>query len=222
MVGSIVAALGETGQLDNTYVIYTSDNGFHMGEHRLIAGKDTPYEEDIRVPMVMRGPGVPVGGRIEALVVNIDLAPTFADIAGVEAPDFVDGRSFLPLLQDPAQPWRDSFLIERRKLEEQLVRQSKFSGLTPEELDQAAVFNGIRTRDLVYVEYGSGERELYDLAQDPHQLANLAEETDPVLVSALSARVVELSECTGAGCRELEDLPLIAGEPRQVATAKPQ
>jgi N-acetylglucosamine-6-sulfatase len=222
MVGSIVAALGETGQLDNTYVIYTSDNGFHMGEHRLIAGKDTPYEEDIRVPMVMRGPGVSVGARVEALVVNIDLAPTFADIAGVEAPDFVDGRSFLPLLQDPAQPWRDSFLIERRKLEEQLVRQSKFSGLTPEELDQAAVFNGIRTRDLVYVEYGSGERELYDLAEDPHQLANLAEETDPVLVSALSARVVELSECTGAGCRELEDLPLIAGEPSQVATAKPQ
>ena len=60
------------------------------------------------------------------------------------------------------------------------------------------------------------------MAQDPHQLANLADETDPVLVSALSARLVELSECTGAGCRELEDLPLIAGEPSQVATAKPQ
>jgi N-acetylglucosamine-6-sulfatase len=70
MVESIVPALGETGQLDNTYVIYTSDNGFHMGEHGLIAGKDTPYEEDIRVPMVMRGPGVPAGERIEALVGN--------------------------------------------------------------------------------------------------------------------------------------------------------
>lgn len=217
IVESIIRALNETRQLDNTYVIYTSDNGFHMGEHRLIAGKDTPYEEDIRVPMVLRGPGVSVGARVGALVVNIDLAPTFADIAGVEAPDFVDGRSFLPLLQDPEQPWRESFLIERRKLEEQLVRQSKFSGLTPEELDQAAVFNGIRTRDLVYVEYGSRERELYDLAEDPHQLANLAEETDPVLVSALSARVVELSECTGAGCRELEDLPLTLGKPSQVA-----
>jgi N-acetylglucosamine-6-sulfatase len=217
MVESIVAALGETGQLDNTYVIYTSDNGFHMGEHRLIAGKDTPYEEDIRVPMVMRGPGVPVGHRLDAMVVNIDLAPTFAEIAGIEAPDFVDGRSFLPLLQDPERPWRESFLIERRKLEEQLVRQSKYNGLTPEELDQAAVFNGIRTRDLVYVEYGSGERELYDLAQDPHQRANLAGEANPVLVSALSARLVELAECTGGRCRELEDLPVIAGEPSQVA-----
>jgi arylsulfatase A-like enzyme len=191
MVESIVAALGETGQLDNTYVIYTSDNGFHMGEHRLIAGKDTPYEEDIRVPMVMRGPGVPVGERLDALVGNIDLAPTFAEIAGIAAPEFVDGRSFLPLLQDRERPWRESFLIERRKLEEQLVRQSKYNGLTPEELDQAAVFNGLRMRDLVYVEYGTGEQELYDLAQDPHQLANLAEDADPVLVSALSARLVE-------------------------------
>ena len=221
MVESVVAALGETGQLDNTYVIYTSDNGFHLGEHRLIAGKDTPYEEDIRVPMVMRGPGVPVGERLDAMVVNIDLAPTFAEIAGVEAPEFVDGRSFLPLLQDPERPWRESFLIERRKLEEQLVRQSKYNGLTPEELDQAAVFNGIRTRELVYVEYGSGERELYDLAQDPHQLANLADEADPVLVSALSARLVELAECTSTRCRELEDLPLMTGEPSLVA-AQPQ
>ena len=188
-----------------------------MGEHRLIAGKDTPYEEDIRVPMVMRGPGVPVGHRLDAMVVNIDLAPTLAEIAGIEAPAFVDGRSFLPLLRDRERPWRESFLIERRKLEEQLVRQSKYNGLTPEELDQAAVFNGIRTRDLVYVEYGSGERELYDLAQDPHQLANLAAEADPVLVSALSARLVELAECTGGRCRELEDLPLMAGEPSQVA-----
>ena len=214
--------LARPGGLDDTYVIYTSDNGFHLGEHRLIAGKDTPYEEDIRVPMVMRGPGVPVGERLDAMVVNIDLAPTFAEIAGVEAREFVDGRSFLPLLQDPERPWRESFLIERRKLEEQLVRQSKYNGLTPEEeLDQAAVFNGIRTRELVYVEYGSGERELYDLAQDPHQLANLADEADPVLVSALQARLVELAECTSTRCRELEDLPLMTGEPSLVA-AQPQ
>ena len=124
MVESIVGALGETGQLDNTYVIYSSDNGFHMGEHRLIAGKDTPYDEDIRVPMVMRGPGVPAGARIEAVVGNIDLAPTIAQIAAAESPDFVDGRSFLPLFQAPDLPWREAFLIERRKLEEQLVRQS--------------------------------------------------------------------------------------------------
>ena len=110
MVESIVATLDETGQLDDTYVIYSSDNGFHMGEHRLIAGKDTPYEEDIRVPMVDARPGRarPACGS-RPMVGNIDLAPTFAEIAAVETPDFVDGRSFLPLLEDPDQPWRQSF-----------------------------------------------------------------------------------------------------------------
>jgi N-acetylglucosamine-6-sulfatase len=208
MVESIVTALSESGQLDNTYVIYSSDNGFHMGEHRLIAGKDTPYEEDIRVPMVMRGPGVPVGERVDALVVNIDLAPTFVDIAGIEAPEFVDGRSFLPLLQDPEQPWRESFLIERRRLEEQLVRQSKYTGLTPEELEQTAVFNGLRTSDSLYVEYGSGERELYDLKADPFQLANRIDDIDPALLAALEERLAALARCTADECRRLEDLPL--------------
>jgi N-acetylglucosamine-6-sulfatase len=89
---------------NQTYVIYTSDNGFHMGERRMIAGKDTTYEEDIRVPMVLRGPGVPKGAHIDAVALNIDLAPTFADVAGIETPDFVDGRSFLPLLADPGLP----------------------------------------------------------------------------------------------------------------------
>ena len=208
MVESIVSTLRDTSQLDDTYVIYSSDNGFHMGAHRLIAGKDTPYDEDIRVPMVMRGPGVPVGERVDAVVVNIDLAPTFANIAGIEAPEFVDGRSFLPLLQEPEQPWRESFLIERRRLEEQLVRQSKYNGLSPAELEQTAVFNGIRTSDMMYVEYGSGERELYDLRADPFQIDNTVGDADPALVAALSERLAALARCTADECRRLEDLPL--------------
>jgi arylsulfatase A-like enzyme len=213
MVESIVATLRDTGQLDNTYVIYSSDNGFHLGQHRLIAGKDTPYDEDIRVPMVMRGPGVPAGSRIEALVGNVDLAPTIAEIAAAETPDFVDGRSFLPLFQAPDQPWREAFLIERRKLEEQLVRQSKFSGLTPEELDQAATFNGVRTHDMLYVEYGSGELELYDLRADPFQLDNVIDKTEPALVGTFSERLTALAGCAAEACRELEDLPLPGVQP---------
>jgi N-acetylglucosamine-6-sulfatase len=208
MVESIVATLRDTSQLDDTYVIYSSDNGFHMGQHRLIAGKDTPYDVDIRVPMVMRGPGVPAGGRIDAMVGNIDLAPTIAAITGAETPDFVDGRSFLPLLQDPEQPWREAFLIERRKLEEQLVRQSKDSGLTPEELDQTAVFNGMRTPDSVYVEYGTGERELYDLLADPFQLDNMIRDADPAFVALMAERLTALASCAADACRRLEDLPL--------------
>jgi N-acetylglucosamine-6-sulfatase len=212
MVESIVGTLRDTGLLDDTYVIYSSDNGFHMGQHRLIAGKDTPYDEDIRVPMVMRGPGVPAGLRLEAVVGNIDLAPTIAEIAGVQTPDFVDGRSFLPLLETPDQPWREAYLIERRRLEEQLVRQSKYNGLTPAELEQVAVFNGIRTADMMYVEYGSGERELYDMRADPLQLDNGIGDADPALVAALSDRLAALARCIGEDCRRLEDLPL--PEPR--------
>ena len=213
MVESIVGALADTGQLDDTYVIYSSDNGFHMGQHRLIAGKDTPYDADIRVPMVMRGPGVPAGSRIEAVVGNIDLAPTIAQIAAAETPDFVDGRSFLPLFQAPDLPWREAFLIERRKLEEQLVRQSRFNGLTPEELEQTATFNGIRTRDMLYVEYGSGERELYDLVADPHQLDSMIDDADPVMVATFAERLAALAGCAAEACRRLEELPLPSPRP---------
>jgi N-acetylglucosamine-6-sulfatase len=208
MVEAIIDALERTGTLDSTYVIYTSDNGFHMGEHRMIAGKDTSYEEDIRVPMVMRGPGVPQGGRIDAMALNIDFAPTFADIAGIEAPDFVDGRSLLPLLDDPAVAWRQSFLIERRQLEEQYIDLAERQGATPEQLARHAYLDGLRTARWSYVEYGSGERELYDLANDPHQLDNVVERADPDLVAALSWRLAALAGCGGRSCRELEDLPL--------------
>jgi len=208
MVEAIVGALERAGTLDSTYVVYTSDNGFHMGEHRLIAGKDTPYEEDIRVPTIMRGPGVPEGARIDAMALNIDLAPTFAAIAGVEPPGFVDGRSLLPLLDDPPRPWRQSFLIERRQLEEQFVDLAERQGVSAAELDRHAYFDGLRTARWTYVEYGSGERELYDLAADPHQLDNVVDRADPDLLAALSWRLAELAGCAGQSCRDLEDLPL--------------
>jgi arylsulfatase A-like enzyme len=214
MVERIVGALEVTQELDNTYVIYSSDNGFHLGEHRLPAGKDFPYEEDIRVPAVVRGPGVPAGHRIEAMVLNNDLAPTFAEIAGVDPPDFVDGRSFLPLFAGEGQPWRESFLIERRQFEGQYVGLAEGLGMAAEEIARAAQFDGIRTTAWTYVEYGTGERELYDLARDPHQLDNVVETADPELVAALAARLLELRTCRGAECRRLEDLaPMDAASP---------
>jgi N-acetylglucosamine-6-sulfatase len=217
MVEAIVGTLEATGVLQSTYIIYTSDNGFHMGEHRLIAGKDTAYEEDIRVPMVMRGPGVPEGGRVTALALNIDLAPTFANMAGIEPPAFVDGRSFLPLLANPAAPWRQSFLIERRQLEEQYIALARQQGVTAEQLDRHAYLEGLRTAEWSYVEYGSGERELYDLGLDPHQLSNIVDDVNPALPEALSRRLFALARCAGQRCRELEDLPLDDAGLRQAA-----
>jgi arylsulfatase A-like enzyme len=196
LVESVVGALDETGRLDDTYVIYTSDNGWHMGQHRLFVGKTTAYEEDIRVPFAIRGPGIPAGKTVEQMVLNNDLAPTFAAIAGVAAPSFVDGRSFLPLLAGgTGKPWRKSFLIERRELE-------------THEIAGPAIFDAIRTARHTYIEYGTGERELYDLERDPFQLDNEVATADPALVEALSARLAELKNCAAANCAELEDLPV--------------
>jgi len=115
MVGRLVDALEETGEMDNTYVFFTSDNGWHAGEHRLNTGKWTAYEEDIRVPLIVSGPGVPEGETLPHMVLNNDLAPTFADLAGADPPKFVDGRSLEPLLEGhppPKEDWRSAFLVE--------------------------------------------------------------------------------------------------------------
>jgi len=220
MVESIVSALEAGGALERTYVMYSSDNGFHLGEHRLPAGKDFPYEEDIRVPMVVRGPGVPEGETIEAVALNSDFAPTFAEIAGIAPPAFVDGRSFLPLLENPDQAWRQSFLVERRQFEAQYVALAARLGMTEAELDQSAQYDAIRTPEWIYIEYGTGELELYDLAGDPHQLENVVDTADPALVAALAGRLAELRLCGGAECRRLEDLPIDATPPQ--ITAQPQ
>jgi arylsulfatase A-like enzyme len=113
MVSTLIDTLTERGVLANTYVLLTSDNGWHFGEHRLPEGKGTPYEETIRVPLLVRGPDVPAG-RVETRVASlIDLAPTFAALAEAPAPHFVDGRSLAPLLAgDDAAPWRQAVLVE--------------------------------------------------------------------------------------------------------------
>jgi arylsulfatase A-like enzyme len=196
LVESIVDTLEETGELDNTYIVYTSDNGWHLGEHRQLYGKTTAYEEDIRVPFVMRGPGVPRGVRLTPLVVNNDLAPTFAALAGVTPPSFIDGRSFLPLFDDPEQSWRHSFLIARRQRE-------SF------ELNGPASFYALRTFDWTYVEYANGERELYDLKADPDQRNNLASTADSVLIGQLSTRLAQLANCAADYCRQTEDEPVM-------------
>jgi N-acetylglucosamine-6-sulfatase len=202
LVDSMVTVLRQTGQLDHTYIVYASDNGFHMGEHRLMQGKNTAYETDIRVPFVVRGPGVPAGRRENALVLNNDLAVTFAAMAGVRAPDFVDGRSFLPLFAAKPAAWtRTAFMIERRggapDAQEEIGDDKGLHG--------ARSFNAIRTRDYTWIEHASGERELYDLRKDPAQLENIAPRADSALIRSLSGRLRSLARCSGAECRAAED-----------------
>ena len=114
-IEAIVNTLEADGQLCNTYIFFVSDNGYHLGNHRQLAGKVSPYEEEMRVTMIVRGPSVPAGVTLEHLTGNVDLAPTWADLAGAKAADFCDGRSLVPLMR--ANPprlnqWRQAYLYE--------------------------------------------------------------------------------------------------------------
>lgn len=191
MFPRLIETLRENKELDNTYLVFTSDNGYHMGHHRLPAGKWTAYEEDIRVPLVIRGPEVPEGRSVEEIALNNDLAPTFTDLAGIKPRASVDGRSLAPLLDgDPVPPenWRTAFLVE--EAEKEVARRPELWA--------------IRTMNAIYMEYATGEREFYDLGEDPHQLENKYEDADPDLLRRLDRRLDELRDCEGDSCRVAE------------------
>src|SRR5215217_771551 len=187
-----IATLQETGELDNTYIFFTSDNGMHLGNHRFEQGKKTPYEEAIGVPLMVRGPGVPAGEVREQLVINNDFAPTIAELAGVTTPEFVDGSSFAPLLTGSAPPsWRTAFL------EEGWLHSGLPSMRTPDH-------KSVHTQTHIFTEYATGEYELYDLVLDPDQLQSKRRTGNEQLYSTLQTRLNALRACSGEGCRSAE------------------
>ena len=230
MIGRLVGELQKSGELDNTYFFFTSDNGFHFGTHRLSVGKWTAYEEDISVPLIVRGPGVPKGRTLEHLVLNNDFAPTFADLGGAEIPDFVDGRTLRPLLSDdppPTDDWRQAFLEEAMaesavapasvteeagprlltgdvQPSEEVGRASPLQKSSVKEAGRPAL-KAVRTRDHLYVEYDNGESELYDLEKDPYELDNVYEDTDLDQLWRYEGWLGSLRDCAGEECRAAED-----------------
>jgi len=193
MVDSVVKELDADGQLDNTFIFFTSDNGLLLGQHRIRYDKRYPYEEAIRVPLFVRGPGVPAGSKVENLIVNADFAPTFAELADTTFPSDgqVDGRSFASLLRGEDPPWRSGILLE-------WFGQKNRRRTLP-------AYEGIRTDTYKYVEYATGDRELYDLQADPYELNNIYESADPSLLKDLKTRLDGLRSCTGEECRKAED-----------------
>ncbi|MEU7896371.1 sulfatase [Nonomuraea sp. NPDC049152] len=192
MVNTVVGALQAAGKLDNTYIFLASDNGFHLGTHRLRQGKTTPFEEAIKVPLVVRGPGIAPGSTIGAMVQTVDYAPTFAELAGVAPPAFCEGRSLVPLLRGASPPeWRRNALIEfARPTNASLAEQTRVPAYT-----------ALRTATHTYVRYVTGETQLYDLTTDPHELNNLAATADPALLRDLQARLDLMRTCSGPTCR---------------------
>lgn len=178
-VATIVRALEESGELDNTVLIFTSDNGYERGEHRLNDGKGQPYTESVRLPLLIRGPGFPSGTTVSSLVSTVDLAPTILDLADA-APGLrtIDGQSILPLL--------DGTALARSRL-----------------LVEGGVWRSLLTADGWQFTswYLANQRELYDLNADPWQLENLA--NDPAYKPKLAELRTELDavkKCVGSAC----------------------
>jgi N-acetylglucosamine-6-sulfatase len=176
-VGRLFKALEETGQLDNTLVIFTSDNGFLWGEHRL-GNKMAAYEESIRIPMLMRYPKlIRAGSTPDQMALNIDIAPTLLDVGGVEIPANMHGRSLVPVLTGQAGDWRKSFLLEYFD-----PPRARVSG-----------YQGVRSERWKYIAYSElqGADELYDLHADPLEMKNLI--NDPKATIALEQMKAELA-----------------------------
>jgi arylsulfatase A-like enzyme len=215
LVAKLMSTLSRTGQLKNTLFIYTSDNGWMLGEHRMAKYKYVPYEESIRVPLLMRGPGVRPGGTARGLAANIDLAPTILEAAGAKPGRVQDGISLLPMARtaprgtepDPVRPPRHV-----------LIR------TFPQPRGEAgalAFYAGIRTGRYKYVEwtYGitdpgtfvdgvTGAYELYDLERDPYELNS--RHADPAYApvrQALRLELKRLRNCRGASCNDTGSVP---------------
>ncbi|WP_374565771.1 sulfatase [Ideonella sp.] len=214
MVKRIVDTLQALGQLDNTYVFFTSDNGFHQGEHRLASGKMTAFEEDLHIPLSVRGPGVPVGATVDALTANVDYASTFAELGGASTPGWVDGRSLVPLLQGQTpKPWRQALMLSHGEVGGE-PRPSGMAGLLepPDPFDTLAIdipmYTGLRTADdYTYVAYLNGEFELYDNSKDLRQLRNRYGDASENQRARLAAWLAALDGASGEALRQAELRP---------------
>ncbi|MDA2986546.1 MAG: sulfatase [Actinomycetota bacterium] len=198
---AIMAQLETTGHLDDTLVIITSDNGYHVGSHRIPSGKHTPYREDSVVPAIFIGPGIAKGVTIDAMTSTIDLAPTITAIQGAATPTWLDGRNLMPLLLDPENaPWRTGVLTEN------------MAPTTPDDPDysgfEAPKYDAVRTQDYLYVDYGRKQgAALYNLQTDPYEINNVIRSTDPTIVRQLAAQAKALARCSGESCRVADSLP---------------
>ena len=191
LVAGVVGKLHNAGVMSNTYIFFTSDNGFHQGEHRIPKNKWRPYEEDIHVPLLVRGPGVAAGSTTHKMALNTDYLPTFTALAGTQTPSYVDGRSLRPVLKGGVTAWRSTILLE---------------AVANYPSTHQPAYAGIRTSTdpkRKYIEYESGARELYYLDSDPYELTNRYKAATPP--AGLASRLRALKNCSADTCRTAEN-----------------
>jgi len=225
----LIDTLGSLHRLRNTYVIFTSDNGFFFGEHRLIGGKFLAYEPATHMPFLIRGPHIPPGTETNELVGNIDVAPTVLELAGVEADKSLDGRSVMPFAQDPELRTLRPFLFESfvetddvdaagaiaEPGDQSRSPNRKRSGATASILAPPKDYEGIRLGPYKYIAWPDGEKELYDLEKDPDELNNIVRIPNYFPVRNFLHRELlnRLEDCVGRTCREeASEIPLTRKE----------
>ncbi|KAK6858094.1 hypothetical protein PG995_005793 [Apiospora arundinis] len=216
IIEDVVAMLDANGQLDNTYVIYTSDNGYHIGQHRLPGGKALFYGEDTNLPFAVRGPGVPKNVISQIPGVHLDLVPTFLDIAGLpeaDWPSFLDGRSLLPQWKEPAGSSSGAGAGDGNSKETLNV---EFWGSctieAPNGKELGAPFLNTTYKTLrmlgdrqswLFSVWCTGQMELYDTAADPYELVNLAGRPEhEAVLNRLNALLLVTKSCAEGTCRD--------------------
>jgi N-acetylglucosamine-6-sulfatase len=208
MITRVEATLRADHILNNTYIVFSSDNGLHTGEYRLMPGKLTAFDTDIHVPLVIAGPGIKPDTRTSALAENVDLAKTFAAIGG-ENDMQNDGHTLIPLLAGGTPPgWRNALLVEHKGPVTNPAdpdAQDRISGNPPS-------YEAMRTRHFLYVEYaGTGEREFYNLQNDPYELHNRSSTLTPTRRTQLHRELTAMEDChSGPACwtaEHVDDTP---------------
>jgi arylsulfatase A-like enzyme len=201
-VRRIVMTLRQTGQLNNTYVVFTSDNGYMQGEHRVRSGKMLPYDPSTHVPLLVRGPGIPAGRDSDELVANIDLAATLVDLADATAGKTVDGRSLMPFARNPSLRTNRAILHETGGARYAGPAEQDERTNTRRPLKRVMSYRAIRTSRWLYVRWRNGARELYDLHRDSAEMQSLhSGRAHRHVRRVLASRLRVLARCAGETCR---------------------
>jgi arylsulfatase A-like enzyme len=195
LIGRLEATLRARGLAGSTYIAFSSDNGYHMGERRLMPGKMTAFDSDVNVPLIVAGPGVPRGRTTSRIATNVDLYPTFVELAGGAPPPAVDGRSLVGLLHGrPVSRWRTAALIEHHGPD--------LAGGDPDHpapgSGNPTSYEAIRLPNALYVEYRGSAREYYRTDRDPAERVNVFDRLSAGERARLHARLTALASCHGA------------------------